>query len=126
MDEIKLASALERFGDVKVLGYFGIDAGILFISLVHHGMQVSAGHRVPAGEQRHIPATGDEPFRDVAGHCFPGAVLPRRCSPGYRRQDSYSFVGLSHAVRRHFSYCMAASTSSRGTVAKPVAWSAMP
>ena len=66
----------------------------------HHGMQASAGHRIPGGEQRHIPATGDEPFGDVASHRFPGAVLPRRRSPGYRRQDSHSFVGLCHAVRR--------------------------
>jgi hypothetical protein len=41
---------LERFGDVKVFGYFGIDAGVLFISLVHDCMQVSAGDRIPASE----------------------------------------------------------------------------
>ena len=33
MDEVKLSSTLERFGDVEVFGYFGIDGGILFISL---------------------------------------------------------------------------------------------
>src|SRR5216684_1195285 len=32
----------------------------------------------------------------------PGAILPGRRSPSYRRQDSHSFVGLSHAVRRYF------------------------
>jgi hypothetical protein len=99
VDEVELSSALERLGDVKVFGYFGIDGGILFIPLVHHGMQVSAGYRIPAREQRHIPATGDEPFGDVASHRFPGAVLPRRRSPGYRRQDCHSFFGLSHTVR---------------------------
>src|SRR5216683_3137284 len=60
MDEVKLSSTLERFGDVKVFGYFGIDGGILFMSFVNHGVQVSAGHRIPTGEQRHIPTTGDE------------------------------------------------------------------
>jgi hypothetical protein len=29
---------LERFGDVKVFGYFGIDGGIFFVSPVHHGV----------------------------------------------------------------------------------------
>jgi hypothetical protein len=28
VDEVKLSRALERFGDVKVFGYFGIDGGI--------------------------------------------------------------------------------------------------
>jgi hypothetical protein len=68
----------------KVFGYFGIDAGILFISLVHHSMEVSVGHRISGGEQCHIPATSDESFGDVAGDRFPGAVLSRRSSPGHR------------------------------------------
>jgi hypothetical protein len=41
VDKIKLSGVLERFGDVKVLGDFCINGGILFISFVHHGMQVS-------------------------------------------------------------------------------------
>ena len=68
VDQVELSSVLERFGDVKVFGYFGIDGGILFIAPVHHGMQTSAGHGIPAGEQRYIPATGDQ-------------VLRRCCSP---------------------------------------------
>src|SRR5579864_4226000 len=44
VEEIKLSSVLEGFRDVKVFGYFGIDGGILFTSLVHDGMQASAGH----------------------------------------------------------------------------------
>jgi hypothetical protein len=100
VDEVKLSSVLERFGDVKVFGYFGIDGGILFIPPVYHGMEVSAGHRIPAGEQRHIPATGDQSFGDVAGDRLPRAVLPGRCSPSYGRQDSHSFVGDGHAGKR--------------------------
>jgi hypothetical protein len=50
VDQIKLGSVLEHFRDVKVFGYFGVDGGILFISLVHHGMQVSAGQRIPGGD----------------------------------------------------------------------------
>jgi len=50
VDEVNLGRSLERFGDVKVFGYFGIHGGILFISLVHYGMQMSAVHRIPAGE----------------------------------------------------------------------------
>jgi hypothetical protein len=45
------------------------------------GIQVSAGHRIPAREQRHIPATGDEPFGDVASHRFPAPY----CRGGVRQ-----------------------------------------
>jgi hypothetical protein len=42
VDEVELGSVLERFGDVKIFSYFRIDGGILFIALVHHGMQTRA------------------------------------------------------------------------------------
>src|SRR6266498_3029715 len=116
MDEIKLSRELERFGDVQVFGYFGVDGGVLFIPLFHDGMQVSAGHRISGSEQGHVPATRDEPLGDIASHRLPSAILPRRRSPCYRRQDRHSFVGVTHAVRRSIP-SMAASTSSRGTVA---------
>src|SRR5690242_17191035 len=119
VDKVKLSSVLERFRNVKVFGYFGIDGGVLFIPSVHYGMQVSAGHRIPAGEQRHIPATGDESFGDVAGDRLPRAVMAGRCSPGYGRQDSHSFVGDGHAGQGS-TYSIAARTSASGTVAKPV------
>src|SRR6266571_1795265 len=45
---------------------------------------VTRAHRIPASEQGHIPATGDESFGDIASHRFPGTVLPGRRSPGYR------------------------------------------
>ena len=102
VDEVKLSRAFKRFGDMKVFGYFGIDGGILFISLVHHGMQASASHRISAGKQCHIPSTGDEPFSDVAGNRFPGAILPRRRSPSYGRQDSHSVFGLCHDLTAVF------------------------
>src|SRR5207245_7516921 len=105
-------------GDVKVLGYFRIDGGIFFITPVYDGMQVSSAHGVPSGEQRHIPATGGQSFGDVASNGFPRAVSPGRCSPCYRRQDSYPFVGNGHAGNGA-SCSMAASTSASGTVAKP-------
>jgi hypothetical protein len=85
MDEIKLSRVLEGFRDVKVFGYFGINSGILFIPPVQYGMQVAASDRIPASEQCHVPATGDESFSDVASHRFPSAIFPRRSSPGYRR-----------------------------------------
>jgi hypothetical protein len=50
VDEIKLSSVLKRFGDVKIFGHLGIGDGILFISLVHHSMQMSTGDRIAAGE----------------------------------------------------------------------------
>ena len=120
VDEVKLSSVLKRFGNVKVLGYFGIDGGILFIPPVHHGMQVSSGHGIPGGEQCHIPTTGYQSFGNVAGYRLPRAVLPGRRSPGYRRQDSHPFVGDGHAGNGA-SRSMAASTSASATVAKPVA-----
>src|SRR2546425_4430334 len=33
MDEVELSRVLERFGDVKIFGYFGIDGTSLFVSL---------------------------------------------------------------------------------------------
>jgi hypothetical protein len=84
VDEVKLGSMLECFGDVKVFGYFGIDSGILFVSLVHYSMQVSASHRILTGKQCHIPAAGDESFSDVAGDRFPGPILSRGSSPSHR------------------------------------------
>src|ERR1700728_5117167 len=103
MDEVKLGRPLERLGDMKVFGHFGIDGGIFFVTLVHHGMEASAGDRIPAGEQSHIPASGDEPFGYVACDRFPSAVLPRSRPPGYRRKNSHSFFRLCHALRRDFS-----------------------
>src|SRR5947209_487243 len=61
-------------------------------------MQTSTGHGISASEQGHIPATGDKSFGDVARHRLPGAVLPRRSSPSYRRQDSHLFIRPSHAA----------------------------
>jgi hypothetical protein len=46
---------------------------------------------IPTGQQSHIPASGDEPFGYVACNRFPGAVLPRRRPPGYRRKNSHLF-----------------------------------
>jgi hypothetical protein len=59
VDQIKLSSVFERFGDVKIFGDFGIDVRVLFISILHHGAQVSAGHRISGGEQCHVPTTSD-------------------------------------------------------------------
>ena len=95
VDQVKLRGVFERFGDVQIFGHFGIDGGILFIALVHNGMQVGAGHGISGGKQSHVPAAGNEPFRDIAGHGFPGAILPRRRSPSYRRQDGHSFLEFS-------------------------------
>src|SRR5258706_7671218 len=77
VNEVKLTSTLERIGDVKVFGYLGIEAGILFISPVHYSLQPSARHRIPGRKQGHIPATGDKPFGDIARHRFPSTVLSR-------------------------------------------------
>jgi hypothetical protein len=117
VDEVKLSRALERLGDVQAFGYFGIDGGILFIPFVHDCMQASTGHRIPAGEQCHIPATGNEPFGDVARNRFPSAVLQRRRSPGYRRQDSDSFIGLVmlFAVKSGFAVLFITSKIPFGT-----------
>src|SRR5690348_1718353 len=75
VDQVELRSMFENFGNEKVFGYFGIAAAILFISLFRHSVEVSAGHRVLGGEQRHIPTTSYESFGNVAGHGFPGAIL---------------------------------------------------
>src|SRR5437660_6279925 len=84
VDAVEFSRELDRFGDVQVFGYFGVDGGVLFIPLFHDGMQVSAGHRISGSEQGHIPATGDEPLGDIASHRLPSAILPRRRSPCYR------------------------------------------
>src|SRR5437764_15198882 len=87
VDEVKLSRMLEHFRDVEVFSDFGIARGILFISPVHYGMQMSAGHRIPGSEQGYIPAPRYQSFGNVAGHRLPGAIVPRRRSPGYRRQN---------------------------------------
>ena len=117
VDQVKLRGVLKDLRDVQVFGYLGIDRRILFIALVHHRVQMGAGDRVGGGEEGHIPSPGHQAFGDVAGHRLPGAILARRRPPGNRRQDSHSLV--SSLMRR--SLDMAASTSSRATVAKPVA-----
>ena len=90
--EIKLRSALERFGDVQVFDHFGIDRGILFISTIYDGVKVSAGYRISGRKQRYIPPTRDKAFSDIARHRLPGSVTPRRRSPCHGRQDSHSLV----------------------------------
>src|SRR5690348_261029 len=85
VDQVELRSVFKSFGNVKVFGYFGIDAAILLISFSNHSVETSTGHRIPGGEQCHIPATSYESFGNVTGHGFPGAVLSRRSSPGDRR-----------------------------------------
>jgi len=115
VDEIEFARVLEGFGDVKVFGHFGIDGGILFVPLVHYGMQASAGNGIPGGEQRHVPATGDEAFGDVASDRFPSTVLARRRTPGYGRKDSQSFVYLGHnrAITREWKSDLVSGRDSR-------------
>ena len=49
-DKVKLGGVFERFGDMKVLGHFGIDGGILFVPAVYYGMQVSSRHGIASGE----------------------------------------------------------------------------
>ena len=115
MDEVKPGGMLEGFGDVKVLGDFGIDGAILFIAAGDYGMQAGAGDGIPGGEERDIPAAADQAFGDVAGDGLPCAVLAGRCPPGDRREDCHSFVRNGQAGS------MAAKTSETGTVAKPVA-----
>ena len=62
-----------------------------------------------------------EAFGDVASHCFPGAPY---CRGGVRQgigdRTATRLLG-SLVLFDDSSYCMAASNSSRGTVAKPVA-----
>ena len=82
VDEVKLGSVLEHFGDVKVFGSFRIDSRIFFIAPIYYGMEVSASHRIPGGEQRHVPTPRDQSFGDVARDSLPRAVLPGRCSLG--------------------------------------------
>src|SRR5271166_1108279 len=113
MDQIKLSGVFECFRNMEIFRDFGIHRAILFVALVDYGVQLRPGNGILGSEQRDVPATGHKPFGDVASHCLPGAILPRRSSPGNRRQDRY-------ALGSH-SECMAASTSARGTVAKPVA-----
>ena len=84
VNQVELAGVLERFRDVKVFGDLGIGGGVLLITLVDHGVEPGAGDRVPGGEQGHVPAARDQAFGEVAGHRFPGAVLPRRGPPGDR------------------------------------------
>ena len=44
VDEVELSRVLKCFRDVQILGYLGIKGGILFISLVDHGVQAAASH----------------------------------------------------------------------------------
>jgi hypothetical protein len=81
---------------MQVFGHFGIGGGILLIAPVHDGMQVSAGYRILAGEQSHVPAPGGQSFGDITSHCLPGTVLPGRRSPCYRRQDGDPLFRNSH------------------------------
>src|SRR5438105_14828827 len=97
VDEVEFSRELERFGDVQVFGYFGVDGGGLFIPLFHDGTQVSAGHRISGSEQGHIPATADDPLADITSHRLPTAISPRRASPCERREDPHSYFGISHA-----------------------------
>ena len=92
VNEVELGGVLERFRDVQIFGHLGIGGGILLIALVDHGVEPGAGDRIPGGEQGHVPAAPDQAFGQVAGHRFPGAVVPGRRPPGDRRQDRHSSV----------------------------------
>ena len=76
-----LGPALESFGDMKVLGYFGIDGWIFHTpgSPRHAG---GPGDRNASGERCDIPATGDQSCGDVGGNRLPRAVLPGVFVPG--------------------------------------------
>jgi hypothetical protein len=84
VNQVELVGVLEYFRDVKVFGHLGIGGGVFLIALVNHGVKPGAGDRVSGGEQGHVPAACDQTFRKVAGHCFPGAVVPGRCPPSDR------------------------------------------
>ena len=93
MDQVEFGGVLESFGDVKIFRDLGIDGAILFIALVDDSVQAALRYGIPRGEQSDVPATGRETFGDVTCNGLPGAVLPGRGSPGYRRQDSYTLTG---------------------------------
>ena len=114
VDQVKLGGVFKGLRDVQVFGDFGIDGAILFISAVDHGMQPGAGDRVARGEKRDVPTPRHQALGDVAGHRLPGAVLPRRSTPGNRRQNRDPASSL-------ITYDIAASTSRSATVANPVA-----
>ena len=82
MNEVKVCGVLKDLGDVQVFGYFGIDRPILFITPGDDRMEMGAGEGIGGGEESHIPAQVNQAFRYVAGHCFPGAILAWRRSPG--------------------------------------------
>ena len=84
VNQVELVGVLERFRDVKVFGHLGVGGGVFLVALVNHGVEPGAGDRVPGGEQGHVPAARDQAFGKVAGHRFPGAVVPGRCPPGDR------------------------------------------
>src|SRR5580698_7164511 len=98
MDKVELSCVLEDLRDVQVLRHLGIKGTVFFISAVYYGMQAGARHRVRTGEERDVPAAGNEPFGNIAGHGFPCTILLRRRSPGYWRENGHSFVGCCHAV----------------------------
>ena len=85
VDQVELRGVLKGLRDVQVFGYLGIDGRVLFIALRHHRMQMGAGERIAAGEERHIPSPCHQAFGDIAGHRLPCPVLPRGRPPGDRR-----------------------------------------
>ena len=64
VDKIKLSSVLERLGD-EGIRLLWVDGGILFISLVHHSMQVSPGHGIRLVNNVTSQPRATEPFSDV-------------------------------------------------------------
>ena len=102
VNEVEFGGVLEGLRDVKIFGHLGIGGGVFFIALVDNGVELGARDRVPGCKQSYIPAACDQAFGNISGHGFPGAVLPGRCSPGYRRQNRHFFIAFDHAACRRW------------------------
>ena len=123
VDEVEIIRPFKDLRNVQVLGDFGINRRIFLVTSVDNGMQACGGLRITGGKECDVPAARDQAFRDIAGDRFPGPVLMRGRAPSNRRQNGNAIL----RGRRGYadSGSRAASTSFTGTVANPVAWSAI-
>ena len=94
VDHVELRCPLEHLRNMQALGDLRIDAWVFRPAPRDHTAEASRCLRVPGREERHIVASGDEPFGQERSKEFPRSVVPRGNTPRNRCEDRNAHASL--------------------------------
>ena len=87
MDQVELARAAERVGDVERLPDAPVDVAVLLVGPLADPVELRERDRVQRGEQRHVDAALREAVGQQPRHELPRPVVAGRRAPGDRPEE---------------------------------------